>query len=161
MNPTFFIGPTAPGQKVTPGDPNALSTNLLLYNLILPDTKQQTPPFGFVDVRDVAAGLIAGIKVTGRNRVPLTGEWFELKDAVEYIASVRPELKSRLANIVPTGQTNGILDNSKALEVLGIKPRSWKESVINTIDYLVEVEKAWEGQGIDIESRLKRNEWRA
>lgn len=159
MNPTFFLGPNAPGQKLIPGEPNALSTNLVLYNVILPGSKQQTPPFGFVDVRDVAAGLIAGIKVTGRNRVPLTGEWFEMKDAAEYIGEVRPELKDRLANIVPTGQSKAAVDNSKALEVLGIEPRSWKDTVIQTIDYLVGVEKAWKEQGIDIESRLKKNEW--
>lgn len=157
----MFLGPTAPGQKIHPGDAKAFSTTLSLYNLLLPDTKVQTYGFGYVDVRDVAAGLIAGIKTSGRNRVPFTGEWFELKDAVEYVASIRPELKDRLAAIVPTGQTEASVDTSKALRVLGLKPRSWKETVIETIDYLVKLEKDWEIRGVDLDTQLKQNEWRA
>lgn len=126
-----------------------------------PIANYQLFPLGFVDVRDVTAGLIAGIKAPGRNRVPFTGEWFELKDAVEYIASVRPELKGRLANIVPTGQTKAIVDTSKALKVLGLKSRPWKETVLQTIDFLVKLEKDWQEQGVDIDAKLKKNEWRA
>lgn len=156
----MFLDPNAPGQKIAPGDNKALNTNLALHNLLLPDSKVQTFPFGYVDVRDVAAGLIAGIKVLGRNRIPLTGEFFDLKEAVEYVSSVRPELKGRLATIPPSGQTNVVVDTSKESDVLGVKPRAWKDTVIQTIDYLLQLEKDWEGQGVDLESRLKQNEWR-
>lgn len=157
----MILGPNAPGQNIPLGDAKPLSTNLSLYNILLPDTKFRTIPVGFVDVRDVAAALIAGTKVTGRNRIPFTGEWFELKDAVDYVASIRPELKSRLANIVPTGQTKAMVDTSKALKALGVKPRPWKETVIETIDFLVKLEKDWQARGVDLDTKLKQNEWRA
>lgn len=158
MNPPLFYGPFAPALRITPGDSNALSTNLNLYNLLVSDSKATTPTIGFVDVRDVAGGIIAGIDTPGRNRVLLTGEWFEYKDAVEYIASVRPELKGRLANPIPTGQTDGLIDNTKAQQVLGIPPaRSWKKSLIEAVDNLVQLEKDWVAAGVDLDTTLKTN----
>lgn len=145
-----------------PGDLNALSTNLKLYNLLISDSKDSTPGAGFVDVRDVARGLVAGIKTPGRNRILLSGEWFEYKEAIDYIASVRPELKDRLANIVSAGQTRGIVDNARAQEVLGIQAViPWKQSVIEVVDTLIKIEKDWTGAGVDIEETLKKNDRRA
>lgn len=145
-----------------PGDLNALSTNLKLYNLLIPDSKDTTPAAGFVDVRDVARALVAGIKTPGRNRVLLSGEWFEYKDAVEYIASVRPELKARLPNILPTGLTHGMIDNTRAQKVLGIPAVvPWKQSVIEVVDTLIKIEKDWTSAGIDIKNTLEKNDRRA
>src|SRR5882762_3391616 len=122
------MGPYAPGSVITPGDSNALSTNIMIYNLLVPKSKATTPNFGFVDVREVAAGIVAGIRTPGRNRILLTGEWFDYKDAVEYIAAIRPELKNRLATPIPTGQTEGVIGNARAQQILGLPPaRSWKE----------------------------------
>jgi hypothetical protein len=118
-------------------------------------------PMGYVDVRDIAAGLVAGIRTTGRNRLLFTGEWFELKDAVNYISATRPELKDRLPIVVSTGQKEPIIDRSRAEKVLGIKARPWKETVLNAVDFFVNLEKEWLAQGVDIENKLKKNEWRA
>lgn len=133
---------------------------MVLYNIVFPDSKLQTSPLGFVDVRDVAAGLIAGLKATGLNRVPFTGKWFDLKDAVDYLAIKRPELKGRLASIVPIDTKEALIDTSKAAVLLGLKPRAWQETVLDTIDYLVQLEKDWAEQGVDVEATLKNNEWR-
>jgi nucleoside-diphosphate-sugar epimerase len=161
VNPPFFIGPNAPCQSIRLGEASAFSTNLIIYNLVLPDSKQQTPIYGFVDVKDVAAGLVAGIRVKGRNRALLTGEFFELKDAIDYIASVRPELKSRLINPEPTGQTGPLIDNTRAFEMLGFKSvSSWKANVLETVDYLLKIEKEWIEAGVDIESTLRASGWR-
>jgi nucleoside-diphosphate-sugar epimerase len=161
LNPPFFIGPNAPCQSIGLGETAAFSTNLIVYNFVLPDSKQQTPFFGFVDVKDVAAGLVAGIRAKGRNRALLTGEFFELKDAIDYIASVRPELRSRLINPEPTGQTRPVMDNSRALEMLGLQSvSSWKENVLETVDYVLKIEKEWIEAGVDVESTLRASLWR-
>lgn len=142
---------------IEPGNRNALSTNTMIYDILLPNSTSTTPAFGYVDVRDVAGALIAGIKVQGRNRVLLMGEWFEHKHAIEYISSVRPELRARLpANLVPTGQTKGMIDNSRALKILEIPPvRNWKESLIETVDSLLAVETDWIGRGVDVDVVLR------
>jgi len=139
----------------------ALSTITTLYNLILPDSKLQTPAMGFVDVRDVAAALVAGIKTTGRNRVLLTGEWFEVKDAVDHIGAVRPELAGRLPKLVPTGQTGAVIGSARALEVLGVRVTPWKKMVIDAIDFMVKLEVEWQKAGVDVEATLQRSIWRA
>lgn len=113
----------------------------------------QTPPMGFVDVRDVTAAQVAGIKTPGRNRVLLAGEWFEVKDAVDHIAVARPELADRL--------TNAVIDNTRAVEVLGVQVISWKEMIVDTIDSLVKLEKEWQEAGVDVETTLKKSFWRA
>lgn len=161
LNPSYFIGPNAPGQIVTPGDLNALSTNLKLYNILFPDTKDTTP-IGFVDVRDVARGLVAGIKISGRNRILLSGEWFDYADAINYISNVRPELLPRLGTVTRTGQKASPVDNSRAYEILGVPPViPWETSVIETVNTLIQAEKDWEKAGIDVENTLKKNNRRA
>jgi nucleoside-diphosphate-sugar epimerase len=157
--PSLFSGDPAPGQLFQPGDTSALSTLPSLYNLILPDSKLQTSTTGYTDVRDVAIALVAGITAPGRNRALLVGEWFEVKDAVDYIAAARPELKDRLPTLVPTGQKEPIIDRSKAEKVLGFKVRPWQETVLTAVDFFVNLEKEWLAQGIDIENKLKKNGW--
>jgi hypothetical protein len=65
-----------------------------------------------------------------------------------------------LATIVPTGQTVPVIDNARAEKVLGIKARPWKEIVLEAVDFFVDLEKKWAAQGVDIEEKLKKNEWR-
>jgi hypothetical protein len=160
VNPTIFAGSLAPGQAVKPGDAAALSTLMFLYNVILPDSKMQTLVPGFVNVKDVAAACIAGTKVSGRNRLFLTGDWFELKDAIDYVASVRPELKGRLPSPTPTGQKESIVSNERAEEILGIKVRPWKETVLENVDFFVKLEKDWESQGVDLDATIRNTVWK-
>lgn len=161
VNPPFFIGPNAPCQSIRPGEASAFSTNLIVYNFVLPDSKQRTPVYGFVDVKDVAAGLVSGIRAKGRNRALLTGEFFELKDAIDYLSTVRPELKGRLIDPEPTGQTKSLIDNKRAFEILGLKSVSpWRDNVLETVDYVLKIEKEWLAAGVDIESTLKASGWR-
>lgn len=54
------------------------------------------------------------------------------------------------------------IDNSNAVERLGIPPvRKWEKTVVQTIDVLVRIEKEWSEAGVDIESVLKKNGFRA
>jgi len=143
VNPPFFIGPLAPGFRVPPGDTAALSTNKFIYDLLFAENKVDTPAMGFVDVRDVAIGLVKGQKTLGKHRIVFGGEWFTLGEAIDYIASIHPELKGRLATASPTAQKKSLLDNSKAALVLDLTPRSWRESVGDGIDDLLKLEKSW------------------
>ena len=150
VNPPFFIGPLAPGFRVPPGDRKALGTNEFIYNLLFAENKVDTPGIGFVDVRDVAIGLVKGQKTPGKHRILFRGEWFTFEEAIEYIASIHPELKDRLATASPSTQKDSILDNSKAALVLNLTPRSWKESIRDGVDDLLKLEKSWIAQGIEV-----------
>jgi hypothetical protein len=115
-------------------------------------------PMGHVDVRDVAAAMVAGIKVNGNHRLLLTGEWFDWADAVNYMATIRPEIASRLVKIGHTDQNRPIIDSKKALEVLGITLTPWKKTLSEGLDDVLKVEKDWIERGIDL-TGLKNNEW--
>jgi len=150
LNPPFFIGPFAPGFRVPPGDETALSTNKLIYNLLFAKNKVDTPAMGFVDVRDVAIGLVKGQKIPGNHRIIFGGEWFTFEEAIDYIAKIHPELKDRLATTSLTAQKNSFLDISNAALVLDLTPRSWKESIRDGVEDLLKLEKSWIAQGIEI-----------
>ena len=152
MNPPFFIGPFAPGFRVPPGDKGALSTDKFIYDLLFAENKVDTPAVGFVDVRDVALGLVRGQKTTGKHRVVFGGEWFTFGEAIDYIASIHPELKDRLATANPTAQGGSLLDSSRAALVLDLTPRPWKESIREGIEDLLELEKSWIAQGVEVKT---------
>jgi len=158
LNPPFFIGPLAPGFRVQPGDKAALSTDQFIYNLLFAENKIDTPVVGFVDVRDVAIGLVKGQKTPGKHRIVFGGEWFTLEEAIAYIASIRPQLKDRLATASPTAQKNSLLDVSQAALVLGLTPRPWKETVREAVDDLLKLEESWIAQGIEIKTGRGSNE---
>jgi hypothetical protein len=103
VNPTYFIGLFAPAAIISPGDVNALSTNVFISNALLPDTKSATSEVGYIDVRVAALAMIAGINTSAKTRNLLTGEWFELKDAVDYIGTLHPE--SRIPTLPLSGQS--------------------------------------------------------
>lgn len=126
----------------------ALSTNELIYNLLFPDNKVETPALGFVDVRDVAIGLVKGQKTQGRHRIIFGGEWFTYEEAIDYIASKHPELESRLATATPNTHKKSRLDISKAGLILGLTPRPWRESIRDTVTDLLKLEGSWAEQEV-------------
>jgi len=134
---------------------------LVLYNILLPDSKISTPHIGFVDVRDVARGLVVGIKTPGRHRALLSGEWFELKDAVHYISVVRPSVKGRLPKLTPSGHTQAMVDNTSTEEALKFKVRSWRDSVLETVDALIRLEREWVDAGVDLDDTMRKTGFRA
>lgn len=125
--------------------------------MLLPNNKSTTKDVGYIDVRDVALALITGINTPGKTRNILTGEWFELKDAVEYIETLHPELNIRTLPL--SGRTDSIVDHAPALKRLGLTRRPWKDSVREAAEAVLKVEKDWVAQGIDInaEGGLRKN----
>lgn len=143
VNPPFFIGPLAPGFRVPLGDKNALSTNKFIYDLLFASNQVETPAMGFVDVRDVAIGLVKGQKTQGKHRIIFGGEWFTYQEAIDYITSVHPELQGRLATAAPTAQKNSLLDISTAAVVLGLAPRPWRVTIHDAVEDLLKLHKSW------------------
>jgi len=159
LNPPFFYGPFAPGFRAPEAKLTALSTNIHIYQLLQPnqpfDVNKLT---AFVDVRDVARACVAALtspktSEVGRKRIPLTGEWFNLRDAAEHIAKLRPELRDRInkAAFDAPPAAKCWIDNSRAKEVLGIQEVTpWRESLIAAVDSLIELEKEWASKGLTI-----------
>ncbi|OBZ70868.1 hypothetical protein A0H81_09122 [Grifola frondosa] len=137
VNPPFFYGPFAPGFRAPDATISALSTNSRIYALLRPD--EPIPPF---------------LLHRWRKRILMSGEWFSFKDAVEYIAEVRPELRDRLAvdarSAPATPQTS--IDNTRAREVLGLKEMvPWRDTVLAAVDDLIKLEKEWASKGLTVQ----------
>lgn len=131
----------------------------MVYNALAgPEVTFGTLPIGYIDVRDVAAAMVAGIKVKGNHRLLLTGEWFDYADAVKYIAATRPGLASRLVKTTSSGQGRPIIDSKKALDILGITLTPWRKTIDDGLDSVLKLEKDWIEKGIDL-TTLKNNEW--
>lgn len=130
-----------------------------MYNFLAgPEKTLYTMPIGHVDVRDVAAAMVASIRVKGNHRLFLTGEWFDWAEVIDYIETTRPELEPRLVKIGRTDQRRPIIDSKNALDVLGITLTPWKKSVDDGLDAMLKVEQDWTSKGIDL-TPLKDNEW--
>lgn len=145
---------------IKPGETSAVSTAVCAYNFVNPNVTLPTESLGYVDVRDVAAALVAATRIKGQHRLPFSGEFFDHTEAFPYIASVRPELKDRLAKATSNGQTKPAIDATPALKVLGLPGLTpWKQSVVDAVDSIVQTEKEWIEAGVDVEEKLARNQW--
>ena len=117
------------------------------YNFINPDVTFPTEPLGCVDVRDMAA-----TRVKGQHRLPFSGEFFDHTGAPPCLTSVRPELKDRLAKATSTGQTKPTIDATPAIKALGLSAlRPWKQSVLDAVDAIIQLEKEWIVAGANVE----------
>lgn len=148
--PPLFIGPFAPGHLIPPGAVSALSTNAMLHSVLVSGDVLGTPSIGFVDIRDVAEAQVAGIKTPGSHRVLIgSPEWYDLRDVVDYLATARPELKDRLANPVVVRRAAPVLDNARAVNILGASITPWRKTVEDGLDSLLKVEKEWKEAGVE------------
>ncbi|THH28736.1 hypothetical protein EUX98_g5432 [Antrodiella citrinella] len=164
INPPFSFGPFAPGHRSpyegTTFNPQTLSTTNMLWGLIKPSGAHPFAPL-FMDVRDVARAFVAALKAppaskVGRKRILISGNWRQLSDIAELVATKRPELASR----IPASQkadlpvkVKQIVDNKRAKEVLGLEITPWETTILDTIDSLVDLEKYWKARGVDITAK--------
>ncbi|KAF9556684.1 NAD(P)-binding protein [Agrocybe pediades] len=159
INPPFLYGPLAPLHlPVPPGNYLALSTSLMIYNLISPNGQYPVKP-SYVDFRDLAKAHIRSAlyipekHVSGRKRL-LFGSPHGLvfKDVVETIKKARPQLAERIAKgpIPEFDYDKYDLDFERVEEVTGLKEADFhiaEETILDTIDSMIEVEKEWQAQG--------------
>jgi nucleoside-diphosphate-sugar epimerase len=159
LHPSYIYGPLGRGQvynSVTTG------TNRYVYALISGapdrpvggyDPAVRGPPMN-VDVRDVARAHVLALKNSQSSsssssdtpkRYIISSSTFTWKEAIELLAEARPELKGRLPVI--TGKEAAVgrfatLDTSATAAELGLKNYfSWQDTVLDTVDDLLRVEK--------------------
>ena len=153
IHPTYIYGPFGSGQVYSSP---ASGTNRFIYELIdgapdrplsIPSPAIRGPPFS-VDVRDVARAHVLALKVPPSDTVKrfvLSSNVFTWKEAVEFIAQARPELKGRLPVITgrePAVPPFATVDTSATGTTLGLKRFvKWQDTVLDTIDDLLRVEK--------------------
>lgn len=85
----------------------------------------------------------------GAHRFLLYGGAFTWYDAVEYLHSTRPELRDRLPPLeLPEGKERkdvdqlAKLDTALAQDLLGMIFKGWKETLDQSLDSLLELEKS-------------------
>lgn len=123
------------------------TSNQRMRNIIQGQMKEKIAPSGvflWVDVRDVALAHVKAIEVpeAGGQRFFVTAGHFSNKEIVDIVRETHPELESKLP---PKDSPNDFpeniygIDNSKSLQILGLKYHSFKETVSDTIDSLLAV----------------------
>jgi nucleoside-diphosphate-sugar epimerase len=154
IHPSYVYGPVGSGQVYNaPGT----GTNRFIYGLIA--GAQDRPVSGYdpaidgsplhVDVRDVARAHVLALKVPPSvdepKRFIVSSSRFTWKEAIEFIAQERPELKGRLPVITgkePPVPPFAILDTSATENILGLRDYvKWQDTVLDTIDDLLRIEK--------------------
>ena len=154
IHPSYVYGPLGSGQVYnTP----ATGSNQLIYGLVAGapdrpvsgyDPTLRAPPL-HVDVRDVARAHVLALKVPPSADEPkrfiVSSSRFTWKEAIEFIAQARPELKGRLPVITgkePPVPPFAMLDTSATANILGLRNYvKWQDTILDTIDDLLRVEK--------------------
>ncbi|KAL3444017.1 hypothetical protein BJX65DRAFT_320317 [Aspergillus insuetus] len=143
INPPLVLGPVVHYLSSL----DAINTsNARISRIVRGLEKESTPPtvtYLWVDVRDVAQAHVRAIEVpeAGGQRFFVTAGLYANKDIVDIVRDAYPKLEDRLppktdARDVPEDVYG--YDNSKSTRVLGIKYRSLKESVVDTVKTLLE-----------------------
>jgi len=155
INPPFLYGPFASGFRAPEAKLASLSTNAYIYQLLQPDEPLPPGP-RYTDVRDVARGCVNALTSptsteVGRKRILFSGDWFSFREAVEHIAEVRPELRSRLnkAAFSAPPAPQRWFDNTRAEEILGLRQTTpWRDSLVSAVDSLIKLENEWASKGL-------------
>jgi nucleoside-diphosphate-sugar epimerase len=154
IHPSYIYGPLGSGQVY---NAPAAGTNQHIYGLIAGapgrpvsgyDPALRGPPM-IVDVRDVARAHVLALKAPPSPDEPkrfiVSSSRFTWKEAIEFIAQARPELKGRLPVITgkePAVPPFAIFDTSATEKILGLKNYvKWQDTVLDTIDDMLRVEK--------------------
>lgn len=144
INPPLVLGPVVHYLNSL----DAINTsNARISNLIRGNNKDQLPPTGtflWVDVHDVALAHVRAIEVAeaGGQRFFLTAGLYSNKKIADIIRESYPELEDKLPPKDSADDTPPDVygfDNRKSIEVLGIKYRSLKQSVEETVKSLLAV----------------------
>ncbi|TCD66399.1 hypothetical protein EIP91_001390 [Steccherinum ochraceum] len=158
VGPTYFFGPFAPGHKApfegeTFNKDFFKSSMAFLWRLLQPKNPVP-PPDHFVDVRDVARALVAGIQAppasqVGRKRILLSSPRPQPSELIALITKHRPELVPRLNEAYkarPDGVTQ-FIENKRAKEILKLEIIPWEKTILDAVDALVQLEDTWKGRG--------------
>jgi len=159
--PGSFFGPFAPGFEhiLRTPDYRGLSSNAYVAALLRPNNSDFVHSPGAVDVRDVARAHINVVHTptSGRRRWPLLSphqsSW---REAINFIAEERPELKGRLCGDVriPVFTSHSLpIDHEKLGQVFDMPVDSylpWKATVLDAVDDIIALETIWTSKGLVI-----------
>jgi len=144
INPPIVLGPVVHYLNSL----DAINTsNARIRDFIQGKYKEEIPPTGtyiWVDVREVALAHVRAIEVddaAGKRFFTLAGH-FSNKAIAEAIRETHPELESKLPpKDYPDDTPPGVYgyDNKRTIDILGLKYRSLKDSVNDTVNSLLEV----------------------
>ncbi|KAG6832863.1 hypothetical protein H0H87_012795 [Tephrocybe sp. NHM501043] len=161
FNPPYIYGPLAETFTIPTGNYTALSTDIYIYRFLSPDGGVTMSALAHADVRDIARAHILALSApptstVGRKRILIASpHGFDPKATLELIADRRPELKARLAKKIsydfPFDRVP--IDFKRIEEVLGMTKddfRTLDETMLDTVDSLVALEKQWVAQGHEI-----------
>ncbi|KAJ6517143.1 hypothetical protein DFH09DRAFT_1195522 [Mycena vulgaris] len=162
LNPPFFYGPFTPHFPIPTPEFGVISTDLMVYNYLFPDGVFPSATV-YIDVRDVAQAHVRALSSrptaeVGRKRLVIASpHGWPFKQTIDFIAEQRPALKSRLITATPASQHfNAIpLDFGRVEQVIGMKIKDFhtvEETILDTIDALVEVEGQWQSAGFVIKT---------
>ena len=163
MNPTYIFGPFVPNLRIPKPDYGSLSTNLHIYHFLTKKGRAFPLFGGAVDVRDVARIHVEALtsapeSSVGRKRLPIASPYNgNYKKAVQFVAEAHPELLDRLVNTdmepdFPVDKMD--VDLKRVEDVTGVKVDSyhtWKETILDTIDSLLTMEKGWISNGYKVD----------
>ncbi|KAI0364366.1 NAD-P-binding protein [Pilatotrama ljubarskyi] len=158
VNPPFVYGKPVDGLTTGAGI-TSLGTNALIYQLIAGEPGRplppQLPPY-YCNVRDVARAhvlaldlpkLPAGADVQEKRFIVAGPGAMLWTDAVKFLHTQRPELKDRLPSLEDSPPLPGPLskvDTTRAADVLGMNEYiGWEDTLLETVDALIEAEKRW------------------
>ncbi|ETW76675.1 hypothetical protein HETIRDRAFT_442094 [Heterobasidion irregulare TC 32-1] len=151
VNPSFLYGPSGRGQVL---DSPANGTNAMVYALIKgpkgrPIPNQVLFP-NFIHVADAAKAHVLALAAPPSKtpkRLIVNGGSVTWKQAAQYLAESRPDLKDRLPVITGDEKVPEVwakFDTSSAERLIGLKDYiNWKETISSTIDDILEREKAF------------------
>ncbi|KAJ6466593.1 hypothetical protein C8R47DRAFT_1056483 [Mycena vitilis] len=158
--PPWIFGPFAPGFEEIVPEPDfaAFSTNGFVYQLLRSDNVNYHYSPGVLDVRDVARIHIAGLNPRTPDhpkRVPIVSPHdADFRDAIKYISDARPDLRDRLADpskipVWPSYKLDVDLTSvDKAFGITLGSYKTWKETILDSVDRFVEVENHWTSKGL-------------
>ncbi|KAG6846733.1 hypothetical protein H0H93_012192, partial [Arthromyces matolae] len=156
--PPMVYGPLAATQPISTGNYNALSTDILIYRLLHADGFYPITNL-YIDIRDIALAHVLALNspptsVVGRKRILIwSPNEFNIKAAVEHIGEQKPELKERLLTRASPEYPPGIalaIDFGRVEQVLGLKKEDFRtvnQTVLDTVDSLLALEKKWVEEG--------------
>jgi nucleoside-diphosphate-sugar epimerase len=159
VNPPFLYGPFTKRfiDNIQTGDYAATSTAGFIHQFLTPNGKYPAVPT-HADVRDVARLHVLALSAppaseVGRKRIIYASPYgFDYAVTRDLIKEKRPELKERL--ITAESQNPGYdrlpYDFARVEEVLGTKKeelKTFEETILNTVDSLLELEKKWQAEG--------------
>ncbi|KAK7033053.1 epimerase domain-containing protein [Favolaschia claudopus] len=160
--PPWIFGPFAPGFEHIVPEPNfaAFSTNGFVYQLLRADNVNYNYSPGMLDVRDVARLHIAGLNPLTPDhprRVPVVSQYKnDWREAIAFIAKERPELRERLADpskapVWSHSRSPDLVAVEKAFGITLDSYKTWKETILDSVDSFLQLEKVWTDKGLKFE----------